>query len=888
VSAVTESGRPALSTPQGGKIIVDPAVLGLWRGADGQTLAELEASPALPNLRASLACLCQAGLLARTEEGIASAAPTPPPPPEGRGVSAVIVGHNSQAWLEECFASLAAQTCLPQEIIFVDNASSDGSAAWLKAQYPHARLLRCEALVPLARAINLGVAQATGDYFLILNPDLRLEPDALAHLLAAAQAHPLAVVAPKLRLWWAPAFINGLGNSVSAWRWGADTALGHLDLGQFDAWEELPSACFAAALISRTAWEQTGPLDEAFEMYYEDVEWCYRARLLGLPIWLAPRAVIYHALGSRVGSQASQGLAPRKQGNVSYGQLRFSAKLLDRAFPRFLATSLVRDTYGLLRAALRLNRSGISARLSAWRAFLPEMAALRRQRRLLQPRCRLTDRDLFALQQDHPQPLVWRGLPELTSDLIAQVYAPLLLSRKTKPMPEFPPTRPRLLLISNDIVDQKMAGPGMRYSEMARSLSAQLEVTLAIPGETSLEIPGVRLAPYSLAHPQGLRQLAEEHDVTLASSFILEKFPFLQSASPRLVIDLYDPFVLENLYYYEKEPLSIQENLNTHSVSLTNQLAQSGDFFICGNERQRDYWLGVLTANGRANPRIFAQDNTLLSLIDIVGVGIPELPPQARPLLRGVHPQVPAQARIVLWGGGMWDWLDPLTLVRAWPKVLAAHPEARLVFLGMRHPNPLVPAHAMPGRVEALAAEIGEKDRSILFFDWLSYTDREALLAEADIGAMLHPVHVETRFSIRTRVLDYLWARLPILITQGDVTSEWVLQHGVGRVIPPFDEAAAAAALCELLDQPKQAFSAAFDALQAQHRWSRAVQPLLNYCLHGAPAADRGTRKTHPGLPGGGQAWRWRISRAWFILRSEGLSALLHRLGRYIQWRILR
>ena len=76
----------------------------------------------------------------------------------------------------------------------------------------------------------------------------------------------------------------------------------------------------------------------------------------------------------------------------------------------------------------------------------------------------------------------------------------------------------------------------------------------------------------------------------------------------------------------------------------------------------------------------------------------------------------------------------------------------------MRHPNPLVPVHAMPGRVEALAAEIGEKDRSILFFDWLSYTDREALLAEADIGAMLHPVHVETRFSIRTRVLDYLWA----------------------------------------------------------------------------------------------------------------------------------
>ncbi len=101
-----------------------------------------------------------------------------------------------------------------------------------------------------------------------------------------------------------------------------------------------------------------------------------------------------------------------------------------------------------------------------------------------------------------------------------------------------------------------------------------------------------------------------------------------------------------------------------------------GDYFLCGNERQRDYWLGILTANGRINPRTFNQDPTLLSLIDIVGVGIPDREPVhtdglcPRPLLRGIHPIIPDDAKIVLWGGGIWNWLDPLTLINAWPQVL--------------------------------------------------------------------------------------------------------------------------------------------------------------------------------------------------------------------------
>jgi glycosyltransferase involved in cell wall biosynthesis len=353
------------------------------------------------------------------------------------------------------------------------------------------------------------------------------------------------------------------------------------------------------------------------------------------------------------------------------------------------------------------------------------------------------------------------------------------------------------------------------------------------------------------------------------------------------VVDLYDPFVLENLHYYLHDPIKDQEHLNEQAIAITNQLAKIGDFFICGNERQRDYWMGVLTANGRANPRNFLQDPTLKSLIDIVGIGFPSREPQHHPLLRGIHPQIPADAQIVLWGGGIWNWLDPLTLIKAWPQVISQHPQARLVFLGTRHPNPLVPRHEMAEKAEKLAAEIGEKDRSVLLFEWLSYEDREALLCESDVGVTLHPIHVETRYSLRTRVLDYLWARLPVLITDGDVTSEWVRQYKLGEVVPPFDEEAVARGLNKILDQPKANWAAAFEPLRTSLLWSQVVEPLLRYCLEGEYAPDRLERDELPALESISMT-AGILARARSIWRTEGTRALLHRTWRYFQWRLAR
>ena len=119
---------------------------------------------------------------------------------------------------------------------------------------------------------------------------------------------------------------------------------------------------------------------------------------------------------------------------------------------------------------------------------------------------------------------------------------------------------------------------------------------------------------------------------------------------------------------------------------------------------------------------------------------------------------------------------------------------------------------------------------------------RVGYLLDADLAVVAHADHIETRFSFRTRVLDCIWAGLPLVITEGDAMARMVRCHGIGLTVPPQDIEAMAAAIEEVLYHRggKSAFAAAFDALRPTLTWEEAVKPLAAFCLHPQPAPDKG------------------------------------------------
>lgn len=440
VQAITSGKTPLLTTTAGGRVIVDAPMLALWKKADGQSLESLvvdEGGTGTASLaiRAALACLAEAGLLSRQPKNQLEKQPSQLIDAK---VSVVIVGYNSRGWLAECFASLFDQTLTPLEIILVDNGSSDQTDDWATEYYPQVRVLYTNG--SLASAINYGVEHANGDYFLILNPDVKLAPDALAQMVSIARLYPdCAAVAAKLRLLWTPGFINGLGNFVGAFSWGTDIALGHLDLGQFDHRQELPSACFAAALIPASAWEEVGPLDDGFPMYYEDSEWCYRARMQGYKIWAAPQALVFHAFSARLPSSEESQLTGPKLFRIAYGRFRFAGKLLGTRYRGiFMFRYLLEDVANLIVAPFRWQWFKLLAYAKAYRTVFQHIPEIRQVRRAVQQRRRITDGQLLHLQRTVPLALMRNGMPLLTWDIVVHEYLPLLVGPNTRKLPEFP------------------------------------------------------------------------------------------------------------------------------------------------------------------------------------------------------------------------------------------------------------------------------------------------------------------------------------------------------------------------------------------------------------------------------------------------------------------
>jgi GT2 family glycosyltransferase len=440
VELIKSNEQILLSTQEGGRVMVDRTVLKLWQAADQHDLPEIlagfGASMSDPlQIRAGLACLAEAGLIER--EGYSRRQPAIYRAGDER-VSVVIVSYNSTTWLEGVLDSLHAQTQTPFEIILVDNASQDDTAGWIEKYDPEVKLLRLEQPVSLAQAINTGIRSSGGDYYLLLNPDIRLAPDAIAQMVRVAQNHPkCAAVAAKLRLLWAPHFLNGLGNLVGPISWGADIGLGHLDLGQFDRWEALPSACFAASLIPAWAISEAGGLDEQFPLYYEDSEWCYRARLLGYTIQAAPAALVYHAFSGGAPDKLRENLAPAKLRRVVFGRMNFITKINGPGyFLRFSFNYCLEDLARFLLAGLRGRWSTARVILQGWQDYFRSLPDLRKRRQAIQPRRRLSDRVLYQLQRQAPTPFIRQGIPLLTWDNICSHYAGLIYAGQTVDLPE--------------------------------------------------------------------------------------------------------------------------------------------------------------------------------------------------------------------------------------------------------------------------------------------------------------------------------------------------------------------------------------------------------------------------------------------------------------------
>ena len=400
----------------------------------------------------------------------------------------------------------------------------------------------------------------------------------------------------------------------------------------------------------------------------------------------------------------------------------------------------------------------------------------------------------------------------------------------------------RALVLSTDPIGPEMPGPAIRAWNLAQVLGEHMEVVLASTMGVSGAHPNAELR---LAEGPALAELVDGADVLFTPSALVYMARELRETEKPVVVDIYDPAHLENLEM-GGDDVEANDRAVARQAGIINVALLRGDFFTCASQRQRDFWLGSLSALGRVNAYNYAADNLLERLISVVPYGLPSQPPRRQAHgLRGTVPGIGPFDKVVLWGGGVYNWLDPVSVLRAVDRLRHRVADLRLVFLGLRHPNPAVPEMAVATELQALSDQLGLTGKHVFFNPgWVPYERRADFLLDADVAVSAHHDHLETRYSFRSRVLDYLWAGLPMVLTAGDVLADEVAAAGLGVTVAAGDVAGLEQALAGLLSAPPSRYR--FAALAQRYTWQQAAKPLVEFCLNPRRAPDVGVARLSP------------------------------------------
>jgi GT2 family glycosyltransferase/glycosyltransferase involved in cell wall biosynthesis len=733
------------------------------------------------------------------------------------------------------------------EIVVVDNASGGDDVARIRAAAPGVTVIASKRNLGFAGGCNLGARKSSGTHLAFVNNDARPDPQFLRAAVGALEAQPLiGAVAAKV-LDWEGERVDFVASGLSWYGQGFKLHVGAEDDGSFDDERDVLFGTGSALVVRRSAFDIIDGFDERYFMFFEDVDLGWRLWLAGYSVRYVPSALVFHrhhASMSKLGTWREQFLLERNALFTIYKNYDDEnlALLLGPALALAVRRGVVlggADADALdLETTPPVPDEPASAEVSktvlastyAVDAFVRSLGSLEKSRREIQRTRVRSDAEIVRMFGRPLQPNI--DAPEFVRDFrtVSEVFGV-----------EGPfQGRRRILVLTGDTLAPRMAGPAIRALQISKALAKEHEVVLATT--SSCDLPRSDMRTLHINSQQHMAELERWADVIVFQGYLMHEYPVLKQSRKPIVVDMYDPFHLEQLEQARDLGEERRRDVVQSATAVLNEQILRGDFFLCASEKQRDFWLGQMAGLGRVNPAVYDRDETLGSLISVVPFGVEDEPAVAtKRAVKGVIPGIGEDDKVVLWGGGIYNWFDPLTLIRAMALVKDKVPNARLLFMGVKHPNPAVPEMRMATQARDLAQELGLLDSTVVFnYEWVPYDQRHNFLLESDIGVSTHLDHIETAFSFRTRILDYMWTSLPIVCTQGDSLATLVEQRELGRTVPAGDVEALAAELIALLtDEDLIATCRAnLAGIVPEYRWSQVLKPLVAYCRDPKRADD--------------------------------------------------
>jgi hypothetical protein len=814
-------------------------------------------------------------------------------------VSVVLVNFRGASDTIEAISHLGALEFPDEllEIIVVENASGDGSAEAIRSAAPHVTVIEASENLGFAGGCNMGARASRGEVIALLNNDAKPDPRWIhAALDRFAESAEIGAVASKV-LDWDGKLVDYVGSALTWYGMGYKPFLGGPVPKGADVSRDVLFGTGSAMFVRRDVFEQLGGFDERYFMFYEDVDLGWRMKLAGWRFVYEPTSIAFHkhhASMKGLGEHKEAVLLERNALFTLYKNL--DADNLNRVLPAVMALAVRRSVARskLDSGSFDIRRQGADepeltvpklalTSLFAIDQFVEQLPGLRR------------DRDRIQSSRQVPDSAVWR--------LFGSTDAPI--SRDKSYLAGYEnlvnafeiaeePKGTRVLIITGDPIGAQLAGPAIRAWSMAELLARDNEVTLLTLSDLHAKSDDFVLAHVRAGDEKAFAPYERWADIIVFQGHAMAAFDGLRNTDKLVVADIYDPMHLEQLEQGRALPGAVWRAQVDDATDVLNEQLARADFLICASERQRHFYLGQLAGLGRINPATYVGDPDLRRLIDVAPFGMSSTPPiHERAALKGVVPGIGVDDKVLLWSGGLYDWFDPHTLIRAVALLRETRGNVHLYFQGTKHPHPGVPEMGIVSSSRRLAKDLGVLDKGVHFNDsWVPYADRQNYLTEADAGVSTHFAHLESTFSFRTRILDYLWAGLPMVVTRGDHFAELIEAERLGLVVEPQDVEGLAFALeTVLFDKEFAALARAnVQRVRESFYWGTVLAPLVRFVANPRRAADRGI------APSGMQA-RSRtaprprrsglghdLRRTSFYLKNGGLRVVLRKVLVRLRW----
>ena len=788
-------------------------------------------------------------------------------------ISVIVLNYNGLRHLDDCFTSLAAldHPADRVELIFVDNASSDGSVDYMRRAFPRVRIVANDTNVGYSGGNNIGVQHAQGDYVVFLNNDMRVAPSFLTHLIGAIRSGPdVRCAGAKI--------VNWDGTAIDFAAAGAHFAgyayqLGYGEPVASDRHTEIVPllfACGGAMMIDRQVFVDAGGFDDDYFMFYEDLDLGWRLWLLGYEVMFAPDALVYH----RHHGSADSVAAFRKQ--VLYKRNALCTVLKnydDRNLGRVLPAVLLGTIDGVVASASRQGRLPLAefklpataaatgapitldrleaSTLVAIHDVVQSLPRVMAKRRAVQRKRQRSDEQVAELFR---RP--FRHWPDVDPDVQYRVTNEFDVQDLFEGIPR------RVLVISSDILPYPglpTVGSGLRAWGLGQGLAARgHEVIFSMPkaalaGREALVPPEVRRLAWETFTLGEVARSADPDVIVVCNWPVMALLPTEWLGLP-VVLDQHGPHLMEREYQRAGDPA---ENIEHKLVAL-----RKADFFTCAGHKQWTYFQQWLERAGwTAEER---QDRSAVIPVSLS----PELP---------VHR--PSDGLTFVYGGVFLPWQDPTLALSTLVETLERAGRGHLLFYGGKHP--VYPVDT--GIFDELLDRLQKSDR-VVAPGMVPHDELIAQYTRSHVAIDLMRRNPERELAFTTRTVEYLWCGLPVIYNDYGELAEYIRDFNAGWTVDPEDRAALARVLAEIIDHPEviaERSAGAQRLVRERLAWNTTIAPLDHFVRH--PAMRYHEKPTVAEVVASPTSMRHLLRRAWGVYRREGPVSAWRKGSRFIR-----